>query len=281
VTTRARAVAEAVQALPLGWALAWPMRAPGVAQLLGLVYDAVAARRMRISVAMGKGACGVPVPDEERAAFDPSRLAPPAPAKRLARVVTGVLRDAAVAVIFAAMIVQTMHENDLALGYKLEQPRWLAAVAGWPRMMARWGVMAKIPTEDEVMVVDAQTKGGRSVDPLTGREPVWNPGAMRGTGLGQIWNDYLARMHEREWFEFQRAFRDYLARSGPKWADPTGDDVLTGLDAYWVKQPIPRPGEPRAEAVSAREKMFTQSRGGRAAFDRALPVIRPELLHPR
>lgn len=290
VFTRARAVAEVVQALPLGWTIAWAMRLPGVVQLLGLVYDFIAVRRIRISVAMGKGACGIdaaPVEGEVHAyrttaagaAVEVLTVEPVAPATRLRRGVQGALRDLAVAVIFVAMLAQTGHENDL--GWKLPRPGWLAGVAIWPRMMARWDVLASPPTEDEVLVVDAQTKGGRSVDPLTGREPAWNPGAMRGTGVGQLWNDYLYRLHDPRWLDFQRAFRDYIGKGGPGLPDPTGDNMISGLDAYWIKQPIPRPGEPREVAVSGREKMFTQSRGGRGALDKALPLLRPELIKPR
>jgi hypothetical protein len=179
-------------------------------------------------------------------------------------------------VVFWAMLAQTTHANDL--GKELWQPRWLAAVASWPRMMARWDVLVSTPTEDEVFVADGQTKGGASVDPLTGREPQFDPGAMRGTGLGQLWNDYLTRIHEREWFDFQRAFRDYISKGGANWEPTSPDDQLVGLDAYWVKQPIPPPGEPRAASISAREKLFTQSRGGRGS-DHMLPILRPELLN--
>ncbi len=281
VATRAHAVASVLQALPLGWTVAWILRLPGVVHLLGALYDFIAARRQRLSVAMGKEACGVPSLEAhaDPEALRPDLAPPVAPSTRLRRGLQGILRDLAVAVVFAAMLSQTAHENDL--GWKLPRPGWLAGVATWPRMMARWDVLASPPMEDEVMVIDGQTKSGKSLDPLTGREPEWNPGAMRGTGLGQLWNDYLHRVHEPRWFDFQRAFRDYITKAGPKLPDPPGDSQLTGLDAYWVKQPIPRPGEPRVDAVSAREKIFTQSRGGRGGLEKALPLLRPELIKPR
>jgi hypothetical protein len=182
-------------------------------------------------------------------------------------------------VVFVAMLAQTAHENHLA--WSLPRPTWLAGVATWPRMMARWDLMGTLPTEDEVMVVDGQTKDGRSIDILTGQAPELNPGQMRGTGLGQLWNDYLWRMHQKEWFDFQRAFRDYLTKAGPRWDVPTGDGSIVGYDVYWIKQPIPRPGEPREQAVSAREKLWSQSRGGRSPLDKALPVLRPGTFQKR
>jgi predicted DCC family thiol-disulfide oxidoreductase YuxK len=286
VATRARAVANVIGALPLGWLVAWAMRLPGVVHLLGVLYDAVAARRQRISVLMGKEACGIEPPHEEEGepaaagyrdapAPKPAALVPPS--TRLRRGFFGLLRELSVAVVFWAALAQTSNANEV--GKKLVQPGWLAAVASWPRMMARWDVLTTVPSEDEVFVADGQTRGGRSIDPLTGKEPVFDPGAMRGTGLGQLWNDYLTRIHQREWFDFQRAFRDYISKGGANWDPQAPDDQLVGLDAYWVKQPIPSPGEPRVAAVSAREKMFTQSRGGRGGVDRMLPLIRPELLN--
>ncbi len=180
--------------------------------------------------------------------------------------------------IFAAALAQTTAANDLPL--KLPQPSWLAAVAAWPRMLARWDVLAAPPADDEVLIVDAQTKSGRSIDPLTGREPEFNPGAMRGTGLGQLWNDYLYRIHQREWSDYQRTFREYLNKGGPAWDQKEGDDQLVGYDAWWLKQPIPSPGQPRVHGLSGREKFMTQARGGRLT-DRALPILRPDVLDKR
>lgn len=262
IQTRARAVAEVIQALPLGWSVAWIMRLPGVVDLLNKGYDFIAERRREISVAMGKAACGIPGLDGPKVLVDPTRTEETAPATRLARVVTGALRDGGAALLLAAMLAQTAHENPLP--WKVGAPEWLLSVARWPRMMARWDVIGNPPTDDEAFVVDAETKDGRSVDPFTGRPPVMDPGAMRGTGLGQLWNDYLYRIHQKEWSEFQRAFKDYLTHGGPKWEDQTGDAQLLGYDAYWVKQPIPRPGEARDPGRAEKEKWITQSRGGRA-----------------
>jgi len=271
-------VAEVVGALPLGVLVAWAMKLPGVVHLLGVLYDFIAARRQRISVAMGKEACGIDdhrQSQEEPAPLPEETVAPPA--ARVARTLTGVSRDAIVAVMLVAAAAQTTAVNDLP--WKVPQPKWLAGVAAWPRMLAHWDVLATPPVEDEVLVVDAQTRGGKSIDPLTGKEPVFDPGAMHGTGLGQLWNDYLYRIHERQWIDFQRAFREYIAKGGPNWAEPQGDDLITGCDVYWLKQPIPPPGQERVAALSGREKMFSQSRGGRFNAEKGLPLLRPDLLN--
>jgi hypothetical protein len=240
-------------------------------------------------VAMGKAACGIePPPAETEGETEGAhgyRSAGPAgpeaievaPATRALRFATGSIREVLAAVMLWAMLAQTTQVNPLP--WKIGQPRALAAVAAWPRMLARWDVLApEPPREDEVFAVDGQTRGGRSVDPLTGREPAFDPGAMRGTRLGQLWNDYLTRIHQREWFEFQRAFRDYLGKGGPALEGKTGDDQLIGLDAYWIKQHIPEPGKEREPGLSAREKIFTQSRGGRLQMDKVLPLLKPEVI---
>ena len=144
-------------------------------------------------------------------------------------------------------------------------------------MLAHWDVLAAPPSEDEVFVVDAQTRGGRSVDPFTGKEPALDPGAMRGTGLGALWNDYLHRIHQREFLAYQPAFREYLNKGGPAWDGKEGDDQLVGYDAWVIRQPIPAPGQPRVAGVSSREKFMTQARGGKLS-EKVLPLLTPGLL---
>jgi predicted DCC family thiol-disulfide oxidoreductase YuxK len=280
VKTRALAVADVVAALPLGRVPAAIMRLPGVVNLLNAVYDLIAARRQRISVLMGKEACGIPQPAAEgepaEAPEGPADEDAVAPAVRNVRVVSGALREFMAGVVFAAALSQTTAVNDVHV--KLPQGKPLAAVAAWPRMMAKWDVLTpEPPKDDEVFAVDGQTRGGRGIDTMTGKDPVLDPGQMRGTGMGQLWSDYLYRMHQKEWFDFQRAFRDYMSKTGPGWDEKEGDDVVAGLDAYWLKQPIPEPGQARSPEAIAREKMFTHSRGGRFGSDKALPILRPDL----
>ncbi len=289
--TRSRAVSEVIGALPLGWSVAWIMRIPGISSLWDLLYDAVAKRRQGISVLIGKEACGIAAHHEavaeEAALAEPARPMTDeevAPAVQVARTGTAFVRELAVGVVFAAMLAQTTAQNQLP--YKLAQPRALAAVAAWPRMMAKWDVLTpEPPKDDELLVIDGQTKGdgqpntGRAIDTLTGKDPILDPGAMRGSGLGQLWGDYLTRMHDKEWTDFQRAFRDYLAKNGPGWNDKTGPDQIAGLDAYWLKQPIPPPGAPRSPESITKEKMFTHSRGGKTGVspEKIMPLIRPDL----
>jgi hypothetical protein len=147
-------------------------------------------------------------------------------------------------------------------------------------LLERFDVLASPPTEDEVFVLDAQTKSGRSVDTFTGVEPDPNPANWRGTGLGQLWNDYLFRIHQREWADYQKNFRDYLNHAGPHWTSE-GDNSILGYDGYWIKQPIPKPGEARGTSISAREKFLFQGKGGKLPADRFPPLVRSPAPPPR
>jgi predicted DCC family thiol-disulfide oxidoreductase YuxK len=259
VRTSARAVAEIVQALPFGWALSWAMLLPGVVHALNVGYSFVAERRMRISVALGKGACGLP-PPPGASSPEPDPLAPPPPSTRLRRRIVAIAREIAMVVLFAAALAQTVRANGL--GWPVPQPAWLEAVAAWPRLLARWDVIAAPPTEDAVVVVDAQTQSGKSVDLLTGRPPEIASPSRRGPALGQLWSDYLDRVRRPEHAAEQRYLREYLDRGGPAFTLDPGDPIV-GYDVLLVRQPIPAPGEPR-DAPRTPEPIFTQAKGGRS-----------------
>ena len=88
-------------------------------------------------------------------------------------------------------------------------------------------------------------------------EPVFEPAEHGPLFLGPLWAEYLTRVHEHEWAEFQRAFRDYLGKGGPRWENPLGDNGIAGFDAYWSTATASKDDEP------AREKLFSFSRGGK------------------
>ncbi|MGK4008640.1 DCC1-like thiol-disulfide oxidoreductase family protein [Sorangium sp. So ce1036] len=266
VFLRGAAVTEALLALPFGW-LAWPLKLPGVSHLLDAAYELVATRRHRISALLGKQACGIPLPDEAHAdgsGAEDDAPAGPAPAARTARAVAGSLREAAVLVVLAAMIAQTAKENPLPGAAAIPQGKVLAAVASWPRMLARWDVLApEPPRSNGLVVIDGQTRASQPIDPLTGEEPGLDPAGHPAAGLGQLWTDYLDRIRRPAWSGFQRAFRDYLAKGGPLSEGGKRDNALSGFDVYWIAAPIPAPGEPPPGSDDIeREKVMSHSRGG-------------------
>lgn len=274
VFTRSRALAETLQALPLGWAVAWVFRMPGISSLADALYNKVVVHRHEISAMLGLGACGITPPSVRKAEEDASFEV--APSTRVRRGITGGLREIAVLAVFAAMLAQTGQANHLPQALTLPQGKALQAIAAWPRMLAKWDILTPAPPlEDGAYVVDGQTKGGRSIDPLTGRVPVFDPDAEH-VKLGQLWNDYLDRIRQKEWSAFQKSFRDYLAKGGPSLRGEPPENQLTGYDAYWITSPSPPPGGARPAGEPQREKLFTHSRGGRLGLDKFSPVLRPD-----
>ncbi|WP_437633989.1 DCC1-like thiol-disulfide oxidoreductase family protein [Sorangium sp. So ce854] len=281
VYRKGAAVTEGLLALPFGW-LALPLKLPGISHVLDVLYEVVATRRHHISVLLGKQACGIPLFDESHADGDDEGAAPgrPAPAVRTARLALGALREAAVLVVLAAMLAQTARENPLPGAGAIPQGPVLAGVASWPRMLARWDVMApEPPRSNALFVIDGQTRASQPIDPLTGEEPRLEPAGQQGTRLGQLWTDYLDRIRRPEWVDFQRAFRDYVAKGGPLSADGKREAALSGFDAYWVSAPIPAPGEAASGEV-ARDKVFSHSRGGTGRLVDGVPTLPSGRLRP-
>lgn len=284
VFTKERAIAEIIQALPLGFTVAWLLRVPGIAQIKRAAYDVIAARRQAISELLGLGSCGVPTEDEAPpGVLDPQSEVPPA--RRTLNIVTGLVRDLCALAVLVAMFSQTAKENRLPSVFpRVPQKTALEAIAKWPRMMAKWDILAPAPpTSDSAFIIDAQTKGddkvkgsGVAVDPLTGREPAFDPAKRRGAALGQLWSDYLDRLHQKDWSLFQKAFRDNISKGGPAWKTEPPENQIIGFDAYWVTTPIPPPGGAPETRAPEREKLFTHSRGGRASTERAPVIVRPE-----
>ena len=80
---------------------------------------------------------------------------------------------------------------------------------------------------------------------------------MGGTGLGQLWNDYLDRIITAASGRTTSAPSATTSTgAGPPGEPKDGDDPIVGYDGWWIKQPIPRPGS------RARPR---PSRGGRSS----------------
>jgi len=273
IATRGRAVAEVLRALPFGAPIAFFMGLPGLSAIFDRLYDAFAKRRTNVSVLLGMDACGVPQPEEGAAAAEENALEVPS-AVQARRYLTGSFREIGALVLLVAALAQAAKENPLP--FKIPQGPKLSAVVNWPRMLERFDVLALPSAEDGVFVIDGQNRKGDSVDPLTGREPAIEPAAFNAHELGQLWNDYLNRIRQKEWEPYQKAFRDYLGKGGPALEGQPPDLLLSGFDAYWVRYSIAAPGESPPRAAIGRDKLFTHSRGGRIATER-LPLLKPNL----
>jgi len=114
------------------------------------------------------------------------------------------------------------------------------------------------------------------MDLLTGLEPAVEVEKFNARKLGQLWNDYLGRVRLREYEPYQRAFRDYLGKGGPALEGKPADELLAGYDAYWIRYSIATPGTSPMRTITARDKIFMHSRGGRLGIDR-MPIVKPDM----
>lgn len=264
-----RAVAAIARSLPLGLLWSLPFRIPGTAGLWDALYRKIPPRRFAISEAFGLGVCGVPV----KADATPVEEAPPGPppSTRLRRLVTGSLRDVGAVVLLLAAAAQTSRQNPWPTAAAVPQPRLFTVITGWLRMSERYDVIAPgAPTEDGVLVIDAQTRAGRAIDPLTGREPETEAPTFR---MGHLWSTYAQVIADRkEGPDLEKPFREYLMRGGPAWRAETPDNQIAGLDAYLLRYRSPIPGA-RGVEVLGRDRLFTHQRGGR--LGESTPPLRP------
>ncbi|MFO0550394.1 MAG: DCC1-like thiol-disulfide oxidoreductase family protein [Polyangiaceae bacterium] len=281
--TRADAVSEVLCALP-GFSLAGRVIAlPGVKNLMTTVYDAVAARRTRISVAFGLAACGVAVASREA----PIKV-PVSPARRFVFRVSAIAREVGAVIVALAIALQAQRANakgaldaDAIPNDKLEAkgtPRpplptgvlgKLEALTWWTRTRQRWNVFVpEPPTTNEGMVIDTVAKEGRKLDSVTNRTPP-ELAIDQPPGLGSQWANYLMHIQSDDYSDYIAAFKTYVTRRGPRW-NPDDDTQVhaLGADVYWLSQPIPLPPgtPPRVRRV------HRYARGGEALASKAIEL---------
>lgn len=251
VHTRARAVAAAIEALPLGFLVARPMRAPGISHALDALYGVVARNRIEIGVGLGFAACGVPLPAGQEPPPPPAFAAPPS--TRLHRLVTGLARELAAAAIVLVVLLQSAKQNPLPA--RPAVPPSLDAAAAWLRLGCSWSVGTEPAERPGLFVIDAVGKDGATLDPLTLEPPRAEPLAPGVFRLGPHWALFLDRMRRPESEPFRKAFRDFVTRGGRRVGKPAEVGV-TAYEAYWVTQAIPAPGQAPDAASIDKQKLF-------------------------
>ncbi len=230
--TGTAAFREIAQALPGGRyfrVLAWM----GTLGTLGLILGYLERHRAGVArfFGLGIGARGAP------------ELPPSSPIHARLAGIRGTARETLIAYLATCAFFQMLGENKCFPGQlKPTMPIYMQAVVGYPRMFQGWGMFAANPiTDDGRMVVDAYTRDGRHIDPLTGKEPDMDISDERGMGLSQIRGDYMNRLR----LERNKAYRDGLKNYLLRYHEHTGrpGDELVSFDAYWVRDQNPRPGE--------------------------------------
>lgn len=232
VFTGTEALREIVRVLP-GGRFAWPVLRVGSLGAFGALFGYASRRREAVARFFGLGREPRPGPAPRE----------PSPIRRsLARARVG-LREVVIAYLGLCAVSQVLNENK-AVPPKLkhEQPAFVRATIGYPRMYQGWGMFAPNPiTDDGVLAIDAVTIDGRRIDPFTGEAPDLDLSDARGLGLQQIWQDYFNRIRLDRNKVFRQGLREYLNR----WHLETGrpEDELVAFDVYWVRDECPKPGQ--------------------------------------
>jgi predicted DCC family thiol-disulfide oxidoreductase YuxK len=265
-----RVMLEAIRALPLGIVFVWWLWIPGIAQIARIGYRKFAANRMQVSAWFGLGICGVepppraapespPAPAETPPAeppvaaatppAEPSAVAKPAEAPRNLRDdlrgVGGFVREAAVAVLILTLATQVAIENNwMRRHFRVRQPEWMSVIVEYPRLFEGWGMFApEPPYDDGRIIVDGRTADGRKLDPLTGKEPEFDPYTPTGWGHQQFWCDYHNRIRFSGHAGNRQHLKNYLLNVH-RWGGRP-QDALVAFDVWWVHDRSPPPGQLR------------------------------------
>jgi predicted DCC family thiol-disulfide oxidoreductase YuxK len=221
-----RAFARIFRSLPLLAPVGWFLVLPGVSWLADRAYEAFAARRTGISAWLGYGACGTGGSARRRPVHSiiSSDIAP------VARECTAVLFLAVGVACFAFDV----HDDGEDSGFR----GTLSAVVGYPRaFQVTEPALPDTSAEEGMLVIDAVTAHGPSVDPL------------RPFSGKPLWNAYFSRISQPRSSPYLDGLREFLrnqADSGP------AQDKLLSFTISWLVHPIRPPGaELRADAADA------------------------------
>ncbi len=224
-------------ALSVPRALLVPLWLPGASALLGWLMSAEAPAPGGVTTE------GVP----------PHRLT------RALRLTGHVMGQAALVVLMVAATSQVLIENRaVPKAWKPEKrPEWMTALIVYPRMFQGWSMFApQPPGEDGIIVVDAITKDGRRVDPLTGEPPSFEMSPARGYEMNQIWCDFQRRIGEQRFRGYLPGFKDYLLRYPKRTGRP--EDQLVAFEVWQLTEVVPPPGAPKA--VPRRAQLISHGR---------------------
>jgi hypothetical protein len=242
---RSAAFADITAALPLGPAIAWIFRLPGISHLFDAISGAIEARNVSRTF-------GVRVP---RA---PSTLLPAGPAPLGRTLGFGVigLRELLVLFMLAGAVNQAAVELwCIKNRWKVSQPEPLRLAAQKLRFLQGWFMFSPNPVMDDgTIVVDAKTIDGRSVDPFTGQPPNFDLPNAKSFGYNQIWSDYFNRMHLPANSSYREPMKDYMYRL-PERTGRAEDAIVSG-DVYWVKDVNPSFGRTDSTKFE-KEKLFS------------------------
>ncbi|MEZ4372134.1 MAG: DCC1-like thiol-disulfide oxidoreductase family protein [Polyangiaceae bacterium] len=235
--TESNAVFEIIRALPFGIALVWWLKVPPFSSLGMWLYRKIASNRIQISVWLGLGACGVArhaaanVPDE------------PKPWRESLSRFGGALRELGTLFLLVILGSQVMVDNSWVTSkIRIKRPQWVEELVDYPRLYQGWRMFApEPPYDDGTVVVDARTVDGRKIDPLTGKEPDFNPDTPTGWGHNQFWCDYENKIRFGGNAHHRKNLEDYLMKYSERTGNPK--DKIVAFDVWWIEDKSPPPGQ--------------------------------------
>ena len=258
-TTRADAVAQLLQALPLGFLWALPLRVPGLRGLANLGYDLGARRRQTISYWLGFAACSAPGAEPAIPATTPAAapvLRSRAPVFAWLGRMVAILREGFVLAMLITIVNEALFINQAVPKFlKFEEPGWVKRLVAYPRFIQAWSMFASdAPMSDESVVVEAITADGQRVDPyseVAGRIP--DPGIDEIPSRldnDSFFFNYSVRIPDQA--VYHQAFLEWILRYPLRTGHP-GDRIVR-FDAYKIENDSPPPGETSSRNV--RKQVF-------------------------
>jgi hypothetical protein len=154
-----------------------------------------------------------------------------------------VARESGALILLFAIGLQITKDNPACpQALRVAMPASLAPLIEYPRLLQGWRMFAPdAPTEDGALVIDATTRDGRHVDPLTGAEPDFDAPLGAPAGRGSLSCNYAARIASSRY----AAYRAELGRFVRDWSGAgPGRDArpIVAFKAWWGHAASPVPG---------------------------------------
>ena len=240
-----QAVFEIGRALPFGVIPLFWLKIPLLSALGRSLYRTLAKNRIRVSVWLGLGACGLEQPSPVVEAV-PAASGSDTFRTRWDNTKT-LVRESLAAAFVVMLAVQVANDNGwLNRRFKVHRPAWVVHTVNTFRLLEGWGMFApEPPYDDGHVVIDGRTKDGRKLDPFTGKEPDFDPFPARGWGHQQFWCDYNNRIRFDWHVPNRQHLKDYLRNSHKYSGKP--ENELAAFDVWWVNGKPPKPGEAAGE----------------------------------
>jgi hypothetical protein len=245
-----RALSELLAALPGGPIVAWIPRLPALGALADALVAALGGARVERWLALPSAGEATLV------------VVPPTPfAGRLARLRFG-FRELLVALMLAAAVNQALVELWVARPLHAGQPEPLRSLAHKLRFLQGWFMFSPNPVMDDgIVICDAETQDGRTIDPFSGKAPLHNLGGE--VQYNQIWQDYMNRIQLPQNAFYRDALKAWLLKYHERTGRP--EDRIVAARVVWAHDLNPRLGSTVSTNYEERELLAFDTRSSKSA----------------